>query len=68
MALKKVAPQPPVEKPTPPAARPAEKPEVSSELAQELVKHCGDIRFYKLHPANRKVQEMILKLSASFGE
>ena len=51
-----------------PAAKPPEKTNVSRALAQNLVKHCGDIRFCKLHPANRKVQDMILELAASFGE
>jgi len=57
-----------VEAPKTPAAKPPEKTNVSRALAQKLVKHCGDIRFYKLHPANRKVQDMILELAASFGE
>jgi len=56
------------EPPKAPVAKPPEKTHVSRALAQDLVKHCGDIRFYKLHPANRKVQDMILELAASFGE
>lgn len=68
MALKKKAAPEAVKPPQPAPPKAAAKTHVSRELAQELVRHCGDIRFHKLHPANRKVQAMIVELAASFGE